>query len=42
LAAQARIPEAISAFTAEVRFASGSIKVASSSTAFINSISSGW
>jgi hypothetical protein len=34
--------EAISAFMADVRFASGSVAVASSSTDFINSISSGW
>src|ERR1700716_3870745 len=33
--------EAISAFIADVRFASGSVAVASSRTAFINSINSG-
>jgi hypothetical protein len=40
-AAHARMCEAISAFIADVRFASGNIAVASSSTDFINSISSG-
>jgi hypothetical protein len=41
LAAHARIPEAMSALTVDVRFASGSIAVASSKTDLINSISSG-
>jgi hypothetical protein len=41
LAAQARICEAISAFIADVRLASGSVAVASSRTAFISLISSG-